>query len=42
MRLRAPRRAPIAFGWLTKRPIDREAEDSYALPVLATGACAPT
>ena len=32
MRFRAPRRLPIAFGWLTKRPIDREAEDSYMLP----------
>jgi pimeloyl-ACP methyl ester carboxylesterase len=34
MRFRAPRRLPIAFGWLTKRRIDREAEDSYILPVL--------
>jgi pimeloyl-ACP methyl ester carboxylesterase len=34
MRLRAPRRLPIAFGWVTKRPIDRDAEDSYVLPVL--------
>ena len=34
MRLRPLRRLPIAFGWLTKRPIDREAEDSYVLPVL--------
>jgi pimeloyl-ACP methyl ester carboxylesterase len=34
MRLRLPRRSPIAFGWLTKRPIDREAEDSYILPVI--------
>jgi pimeloyl-ACP methyl ester carboxylesterase len=32
MRLRAPRRLPIAFGWLAKRPIDREAEDSYVFP----------
>jgi pimeloyl-ACP methyl ester carboxylesterase len=31
MRLRAPRRLPIAFGWLVKRPIDRAAEDSYVL-----------
>jgi pimeloyl-ACP methyl ester carboxylesterase len=31
MRLRAPRRLPFAFGWLVKRPIDREAEDSYLL-----------
>jgi pimeloyl-ACP methyl ester carboxylesterase len=34
MRFRPPRRLPIAFGWLTKRPIDRAAEDSYILPVL--------
>ena len=32
MRLRFPRRTPIAFGWLTKQPIDRAAEDSYVLP----------
>jgi pimeloyl-ACP methyl ester carboxylesterase len=31
MRLRAPRRLPFAFGWLVKRPIDREAEDSYLI-----------
>jgi pimeloyl-ACP methyl ester carboxylesterase len=31
MRLRAPRRLPFAYGWLVKRPIDREAEDSYLL-----------
>jgi pimeloyl-ACP methyl ester carboxylesterase len=35
LRLRMARRTPIAFGWLVKRPIDREAEDSYALPVLS-------
>jgi pimeloyl-ACP methyl ester carboxylesterase len=34
MRLSAPRRLPFAFGWLVKRPIDREAEDSYVLPLL--------
>jgi pimeloyl-ACP methyl ester carboxylesterase len=34
MRFRAPRRSPIAFGWLTKRPIDRDAEDSYVFPGL--------
>jgi pimeloyl-ACP methyl ester carboxylesterase len=34
LRLRAPRRLPFAFGWLTKRPIDRDAEDSYVLPPL--------
>lgn len=32
MRMRAPRRLPFAFGWLTKRPIDRAAEDSYVFP----------
>ena len=35
MRLRAPRRLPFAFGWLVKRPIDREAEDSYVLAGMA-------
>jgi pimeloyl-ACP methyl ester carboxylesterase len=35
MRLRAPRRLPFAFGWLVKRPIDREAEDSYLLAGMA-------
>ena len=35
LRLRAPRRLPFAFGWLTKRPIDRDAEDSYVLPPLS-------
>lgn len=34
MRFHLPRRSPIAFGWLTKRPIERAAEDSYILPVL--------
>lgn len=34
MRLRAPRRLAFALGWLTKRPIERLAEDSYVLPVL--------
>jgi pimeloyl-ACP methyl ester carboxylesterase len=38
MRFRLPRRSPIAFGWLTKRPIDRAAEDSYILPVLGGAA----
>jgi pimeloyl-ACP methyl ester carboxylesterase len=37
LRLRAPRRLPFAFGWLTKRPIDHEAEDSYILPPLGDG-----
>jgi pimeloyl-ACP methyl ester carboxylesterase len=34
LRLRAARRLPIAYGWLTTKPIDREADDSYVLPVL--------
>jgi len=35
LRPRAPRRLPLAFGWLAKRPIDPAAEDSYVLPALA-------
>ena len=35
MRMRAPRRLPIAFGWLAKHPIDRPAEDTYVLPALS-------
>jgi pimeloyl-ACP methyl ester carboxylesterase len=38
MRLGLPRRSPIAFGWLTKRPIDRPAEDSYLYPAITDGA----
>jgi pimeloyl-ACP methyl ester carboxylesterase len=34
LRLRPLRRLPIAYGWLTNKPIEREAEDSYVLPVL--------
>ncbi len=34
LRLRPLRRLPFAFGWLTSSPIDRDAEDSYVLPVL--------
>jgi pimeloyl-ACP methyl ester carboxylesterase len=34
LRLRPLRRLPIAFGWLTNEPIERDAEDSYVLPVL--------
>ena len=37
LRLRPMRRLPIAYGWLTNGPIDREAEDSYVLPVLTRG-----
>ena len=32
MRFRFARYLPIAFGWLVKRRIDRDAEDSYILP----------
>ena len=35
MRIRPLRRLPIAFGWLAKRPIDREASDSYVRPVIS-------
>jgi pimeloyl-ACP methyl ester carboxylesterase len=38
LRLRSLRRLPIAYGWLTTGPIDRDAEDSYVLPVLTRGA----
>ena len=37
LRLRQLRRLPIAYGWLTNEPIDRDAEDSYVLPVLTRG-----
>jgi pimeloyl-ACP methyl ester carboxylesterase len=38
LRMRAARRLPIAYGWVTKRPIEpREAEDSYVLPLLQDG-----
>lgn len=37
LRLRPLRRLPIAYGWLTNGPIDRDAEDSYVLPVLTRG-----
>jgi pimeloyl-ACP methyl ester carboxylesterase len=34
LRVRKLRRLPIAYGWLTREPIDRRTEDSYVLPVL--------
>ena len=34
LRVRALRRLPIAYGWLTTEPIERRAEDTYVLPVL--------
>jgi pimeloyl-ACP methyl ester carboxylesterase len=41
LRLRPLRRLPFAFGWLTSAPIDRDAEDSYVLPVLTRRAIRP-
>jgi pimeloyl-ACP methyl ester carboxylesterase len=35
LRPRPPRRLPLAFGWLAKRPIEPEAEDTYVLAALA-------
>lgn len=35
---RPARRLPLAFGWLAKRPIDADAEDSYVLPSLVNSA----
>jgi pimeloyl-ACP methyl ester carboxylesterase len=35
MRIRRARRMPLAYGWLAKRPIDKDAEDSYLMPVLS-------
>jgi pimeloyl-ACP methyl ester carboxylesterase len=35
LRPRTPRRLPLAYGWLAKRPIDPDAEDSYVLAALA-------
>ena len=34
MRLRLMRRAPIAYGWATKRPLDRAISDAYVEPIL--------
>ena len=34
LRARPLRRLPIAYGWLSKEPIERQAEDSYVQPVL--------
>ena len=36
LRLAPLRRLPIAYGWLTKRPIDREASDSYVIPAMTS------
>ena len=37
LRLRALRRLPVAYGWLTQEPIDSDADDSYVLPMLSDG-----
>jgi pimeloyl-ACP methyl ester carboxylesterase len=37
LRLRAPRRLPNVFGWLSKDQVDRAAEDSWILPGLEDG-----
>jgi pimeloyl-ACP methyl ester carboxylesterase len=34
LRLRALRRLPVAYGWLTNERIEPDADDSYVLPVL--------
>jgi len=34
MRVRISRRTPIAFGWLTKRPLPDAVSDHYVLPVI--------
>jgi pimeloyl-ACP methyl ester carboxylesterase len=37
MRIRPLRQLPIAFGWLTKRTLEREISDSYVRPVISSG-----
>ena len=34
MRARAPRRLPLAYGWLTKRPVPDDVMDGWVLPAL--------
>ncbi|MGK2955885.1 MAG: alpha/beta fold hydrolase [Solirubrobacterales bacterium] len=38
LRIKPLRRTPIALGWLTKRPIDKNAEESYLRPVMNSAA----
>ncbi|MDQ3934863.1 MAG: alpha/beta hydrolase [Actinomycetota bacterium] len=38
LRLRLVQRLPLAFGWATIRPIDREAADSYGAPTRTSAA----
>ena len=39
LRLRAARRLPVAFGWLTKRPVEpREVEDAWVAPFFSDAA----
>jgi pimeloyl-ACP methyl ester carboxylesterase len=37
LRVPALRRLPFGYGWLSNEPPEREAEDSYVLPVLTRG-----
>jgi pimeloyl-ACP methyl ester carboxylesterase len=37
MRIRPLRRLPFAFGWLSKRPIERAVSDSYVRPSMSSG-----
>jgi pimeloyl-ACP methyl ester carboxylesterase len=38
LRVRALRRLPFGYGWLSNEPPEREVEDSYVLPMLTRGA----
>ncbi|NUS44307.1 MAG: alpha/beta hydrolase [Mycobacteriaceae bacterium] len=38
LRMNTLRRLPIAYGWLTRRPIDPRAFDSYCLPMIDNAA----
>lgn len=38
LRVRAVHRLPVAFGWLTKRPIERAVLDGYLAPMMADAA----
>jgi pimeloyl-ACP methyl ester carboxylesterase len=37
MRIRPLRRTPFAFGWLSKKPLNREISDSYVRPSISSG-----
>jgi pimeloyl-ACP methyl ester carboxylesterase len=36
LRLRALRRTPLTFGWLSKRPVEKELSDSWLRPLLSS------